>query len=127
MKIQKIEIENYKCPSWNVFNRAMHWAVRAAERDNLKMLFLGSLYEQHSRAHLKRKSLELKKPVAVKIEAHFKNGNRRDPDNLFVKPILDGIVMAGIFTDDNGDAIDSITLRAKRKMPNDKIIIFINE
>ncbi len=123
----KIEIENCKCPSWNEFNRAVHWAARASERDTLKMLFLGCLYEQHSRAHLKRMSLELKKPVAVRIEAHFKNPNRRDPDNLFVKPILDGIVKAGIFTDDNGDVIESLTLVAKRKSPKDKVIVFINE
>jgi len=123
----KIEIQNYKCPSWNEFNRAIHWAMRAAERESMKLLFWNCLNQQYKKAHLKRLSLEMKKPVAVRIEAHFKNGNRRDPDNLFVKPILDGIVKAGIFTDDNGDVIESLTLLAKRKMPSDKIIIYINE
>ncbi|HBI17169.1 MAG TPA: hypothetical protein DDY52_03405 [Candidatus Moranbacteria bacterium] len=123
----KIEIDNYKCPSWNESNRAIHWAVRSVIRDEMKSLFLACLYSQYTRAELKKLGEELKKPVDIKIEAYFKLSNRRDPDNLFVKPILDGIVKAGIFTDDNGDVIDSLTLRAIRKMPSDKIIIYINE
>lgn len=123
----KIEIENYKCPSWNESNRAIHWAVRSAVRDEMKQLFLACMYSQYTREELKKMSAELKKPVDVRIEAHFKLSNRRDPDNLFVKPILDGMVKAGIFTDDNGDVVNSLTLKATRKMPKDKIIIYINE
>lgn len=123
----KIEINQYKCPSWNEFNRAIHWAVRAQERDDMKLIFMDCLYRQHGRDNLRKLAENLVKPVKVRIEAHFKNYARRDPDNLFVKPILDGIVKAGIFRDDNGDVIKSLTLEAKRKMPSDKIIIYINE
>ncbi len=123
----KIIIQNCKCPSWNEFNRGVHWAVRAAKRDELQSLVLGCMREQYRAVSLKRIALEIKKPVDIRIEAHFKNTNRRDPDNLFVKPLIDGIVKAGIFTDDHGDVINSLTLMSKRKMPNDQIIICINE
>lgn len=71
--------------------------------------------------------MQMKKPVDMKIVAYFKNTNRRDPDNLFVKPILDGIVQAGLIPDDSGQYIDSLTLSTKVKSKSDKIIIYINE
>lgn len=115
----KIEIENYKCPSWNDMQVA-HWAMRAADREVLKLLAYGA-------ANNARKKTKVKVPVVVKIEAHFKDGKRRDPDNLYVKPILDGLVKAGVFADDNGEVIKSITLIAKVKMKSNGIIISINE
>lgn len=124
----KILIERYKCPSWNEFNRSqMHWTERGVRRDELAELVHGCIFSQYSRAAFKRRVLEMKKPADVRIEAFFKSAQRRDPDNLYVKPILDGIVKAGILPDDNGEFINSVTLMARVKAGEDKIIIYINE
>jgi len=113
----KIEIENYKCPSWNDM-QITHWAVRLTEKRSLQKLVYVYAY------NLKKKA---KVPATVTVEAHFKDGKRRDPDNLYVKPILDGLVQSGMLMDDNGDVIESITLIAKVKMSSDRILISINE
>ncbi|MEI7890908.1 MAG: hypothetical protein WCI36_02970 [bacterium] len=122
----KITIENCKCPSWNEFNRSVHWAVRAAKRQELQDFVYEAITKQF-KGSFRRITAQIKKPIQVSIEAHFKNNHRRDPDNLFVKPFLDAMVKVGLFYDDNGDVIESLTLSAKRNMPSDKIIISINE
>lgn len=66
-------------------------------------------------------------PVRITIEAHFKGGNRRDPDNLYVKPIIDGIVAAKVIPDDNGEVVESVTLIAKRKHGKDMVIITVEQ
>lgn len=122
----KITIENCRCPSWNEFNRSVHWAVRAVKRQELQDFVYEAMTKQF-KGSIRRIAVQINKPIQVSIEAHFKNNHRRDPDNLFVKPILDALVKYGLFYDDNGDVIESLTLRAKRKMPSDQIIISINE
>lgn len=69
------------------------------------------------------KSVAKNNPIKLVIEAHYRNNNRHDPDNLYVKPILDALVKIGVLKDDNGDCVESVTLTAKRKMPEDRIII----
>jgi Holliday junction resolvase RusA-like endonuclease len=115
----KLTIENYKCLSWNEFNRNMHWSIRTAVREELKSLVYAEM--------CKHRGVKIDKTVDVDITAYFKDWRRRDLDNLFIKPILDGIVDSGLIRDDNGDVIDSLTLRAKVRQPQNKIIIKINE
>jgi Holliday junction resolvase RusA-like endonuclease len=113
----KIVIENCKCPSWNDMQSA-HWTLRSAEKKTIQEMIY---------VYARNMGEKITIPAIVKIEAHFKENKRRDPDNLFVKPILDGLVQARIFEDDNGKIIDWVSLKAEVKMPSDKIIIFINE
>ena len=122
----KIVIERYKCPSWNEMQIA-HWKKRGIDRDDLKELVIGCLFSQYTRAEFKRRVLEMKKPADVRIEAFFKSAQRRDPDNLYVKPILDALVNSGMLSDDNGEFVDSVTLKSKTKAGEDKIIIYVNE
>lgn len=121
----KIIIERYKCPSWNDMQTAF-WAKRGCARDELKNLVFCTIFATYNRSEFKRRALGMKKPAGITVEAHFKSSRRRDPDNLYVKPILDGIVKAGLLPDDSGEFIGSVTLIAKVKMPSDKIIISIN-
>ena len=114
----KIVIENYKCPSWNDMQRA-HWTDRSGEMAVLKNMV-------YALANNCRRKEVVNIPATVRIEAHFKGGQRRDPDNLYIKPILDGLVAAKIFEDDNGKIIDWVALKAEVKMPSDKIIINLN-
>lgn len=115
----KIILEKCKCPSWNDMQIA-HWVKRSVERDILKNMV-------YALANNERKKEKIDTPARVIVEAHFSDNKRHDPDNLYVKPILDGLVQARIFEDDNGEIIESVTLKAKKWMPKDLIIISINE
>lgn len=119
----KIIIENFKCPSWNEM-QVKHWVLRADDRNALKMLAYNAVRKLFVDPI---EAITFTDPVNVMIEAHFKLSNRRDPDNLYVKPIIDGIVKSGLLPDDNGEVIKSLTLSTKIKMPSDQIIILINE
>ena len=121
----KIEIKNFKCPSWNEKQRT-NWALRIAEKNDLIILACDAV-RKTLKGEIRRIAVQLEKPVILKIEAHFKDYRRRDPDNLYVKPIIDGIVKSGLLSDDNGEVIDWVCLKTKVKMPSDQIIIFINE
>lgn len=114
----KIVIENYKCLSWNDMQR-VHWALRAEEKKVLQRMVYAQAY------NLRKSKVSV--PAIVKIEAHFEGKKIHDPDNLFVKPVLDGLVKAGIFEDDNGKIIDWVCLKTEIEMPKNKIIILINE
>lgn len=72
-----------------------------------------------------RETRKMMPPVRIVVEARFKNSNRRDPDNLYVKPIIDGMVAAKVIPDDNGEIVASVTLVAKRKQESDMIVIEI--
>lgn len=74
-----------------------------------------------------RETRKLSPPVGIVIEAHFKGGQRRDPDNLYVKPIIDGMVAAKVIPDDNGEVVKSVTLMAKRNQEMDLVIIEVIE
>ncbi|MFA5993343.1 MAG: hypothetical protein WC823_00115 [Parcubacteria group bacterium] len=115
----KIILENFKCLSWNDMQN-IHWSLRAQEKKNLQNAVYALAYNLG-----KKEKVNI--PALVKIEAHFKDGGRHDPDNLYVKPILDGLVRAGVFEDDNGKIIDWVCSKAEVKMPSDQIIIYINE
>ena len=115
----KIVLENYKCLSWNDMQNA-HWAIRSEEKKTLQNMVFAL-------AHNAGRKEKIKVPASVMIEAHFKDDGRHDSDNLYVKPILDGLVRAKIFKDDNCEIVDWVCLKAKKNMSSDQIIILIEE
>jgi len=117
----QIIIRNYRCASWNELNRSIHWRARANFRDELYILTNKALRES-----LKGKKVErFDGSVDMRIEAHFKGSNRRDPDNLYVKPIQDALVFRGVLKDDSGKYVASLTLSVKTKMQEDQVIVTI--
>ncbi len=82
-------------------------------------------YITEKKQEIKRKMKCHEAPFEITIEAHFKEKNRRDPDNLYVKPLLDALVKIGVLTDDSGDVVESLTLKTKRKQEKDQVIITI--
>lgn len=88
---------------------------------------LKTLVNYYLLAKYRSKKFKIDGKANIFIEAHFVNSNRRDPDNLFVKPIIDAIVKFGVLPDDNGDVVESLTLISKTRMESDQIIIKINE
>jgi len=91
--------------------------MRALEKRTLEKMIIVAVKE--------KKKKKVKVPVEIIIEAHFYEKRRRDPDNLYVKPILDGLVRSGLFDDDNGDIIDCLSLKSKIGQKCDSITINI--
>ncbi len=116
--IMRLEIKNLYCPSWNDIQN-LHGRKRSSVMSDIKnVVYMETLA-------IPREKRVVSAPVRISIEARFKGGNRRDPDNLYVKPIIDGIVAAKVIPDDNGEVVESVTLIAKRKQESDMVIIEI--
>lgn len=49
--------------------------------------------------------------VRLTFTAYFQGKRKHDPDNLYVKPMIDALVQAGIIEDDNSEIVQSVTLK----------------
>lgn len=49
--------------------------------------------------------------VRITFTAYFVGKRKHDPDNLYVKPMMDALVDAGIIADDNSEIVESVTLK----------------
>lgn len=114
----RLEIKNLYCPSWNDI-QGTNWRERSAEMKNIKGIVAAEFMS------IPLENRKMTPPVRITIEAHFKGSQRRDPDNLYVKPIIDGMVAAKVIPDDNGEVVESVTLIAKRKQGRDSVIVEI--
>ena len=80
----KIILDNFKCPSWNEYNSRSHWAKAKKKNDEIYWLV---------REAVQKSEIEkFKEKVKLIFEIHYKGNRRHDPDNSFLKPIIDGIV-----------------------------------
>jgi Holliday junction resolvase RusA-like endonuclease len=112
-----------RCPSWNDMQRA-HFIRRWNQRDDMKEEVYASVLEQFHGKH--RKIAEtFAFPIRILVEAHYTGSVRHDPDNLYVKPILDALVDMEILPDDNGEVIRALVLAAKNRMERDQVLISI--
>jgi Holliday junction resolvase RusA-like endonuclease len=112
----RLDIKNLYCPSWNDI-QALHGIKRSRVMSDIKNVVYAETLA------IPREKRIVVPPIRIIIEAHFKGANRRDPDNLYVKPIIDGMVAAKVIPDDNGEVVESVTLIAKRRQERDSIII----
>lgn len=113
-----LDIKNLCCPSWNDI-QVLHWSKRSMRMSEIKSIVTAEFLQ------IPRSERVVVPPVRIIIEAHFRGSQRRDPDNIYVKPIIDGMVAAKVIPDDNGKIVESVTLIAKTKMPKSKILISI--
>lgn len=120
----KIIIKNLKCPSWNDLQRR-HWTFQSKMMNGIKGLVAA---EAKSQVPAKERTTAYWKnalPTDVHIIASFQGSNRRDCDNLYVKPILDALVLAKVIPDDNCEVIQSVKLTALRNQDSDSVSIFL--
>ena len=114
-------IDKLNCPSWNDM-QTMHWSQRRKYMIMVKALTIAAIRKEVKGAKL-RIAEQLPKPCPVSVIAYFKGSNRRDCDNLYVKPIMDGIVFAKLLKDDNCEIVRPLTIDAFTHQPEDKIVI----
>lgn len=62
-------------------------------------------------------------PVRLIFEASWKGRRKHDVDNMFVKPIIDGLVRIGFFKGDDTEFIPEVVLRGKTGCKKDGLVI----
>ena len=75
-------------------NQRLHWAAKSKRTKALRAM-------THAVARHPRNRTRFSKPVAIHTLVKWPDGRRRDAHNLDTKPIIDGIVDAGIIPDDS--------------------------
>ena len=118
----EIIIDNLKCPSWNDLQRR-HWSFQTKMMAAVKGLVVAETRSQIPAKLRSGKSKWEDLPLSICIIAQFTGSNRRDCDNLYVKPIIDALVFAKVIPDDNSDVVRSVTLMAETKCEKDRVII----
>lgn len=110
----KLVIKKLHCSSVNEVYR-MHYHARGQHKKSIQELVF---YEAlKNRRHFDK--------VRVTFTAYFSDKKKRDPDNLYVKPMMDALVDAGVIDDDNHEIVESVTLKVVTKAKEDYIVIEI--
>lgn len=119
-----INIERFKCPSMNELMHK-HWLVHMRKMRTVKELVMRETQKQIPAK--KRSGKYFTYPVMVSIDAEYQGSNRRDTDNLYIKPILDGLVAAKVLPDDNCEVVPMVAVRVRRRRESDRVSIRISE
>lgn len=111
----KLVIQNLKCSSVNEIYNLHHFARSERKRKVQQLVY----YEA-----LKTKRHRLEKCRLI-FTAYFKGKRKHDPDNLYVKPMIDALILAGIIEDDNSNIVQSVTLQCVTEAEEEKVVIEI--
>lgn len=107
--------------SWNQFYSGKHWRARADEASRVHKLVYYSMLEK-----LGCEIEPFPVPVHITVTAHFK-GRLLDPDNICAKPLIDGLVEAGLLVDDSPQYVDGVTTHSRKagngRAPGVEIIV----
>lgn len=114
----QILILSMKAISWNSLYSSPHWSVRSKLAKEVHWQVFAACREQ------KIKPVKVCKLI---ITAFFKGKRKHDNSNICEKLLEDGLVAAGIISDDNSDVVTQITKRIVKNSNQDKIEIVIEE
>lgn len=89
-------------PLWMTSNHRLHHMERANRAKRLRIL---------ARARGLQLRVKLQEPVHIKATVHTPTDTRFDPPNAWptIKPIIDGLVDAGVLEDDSSTQVPEIT------------------
>ncbi len=113
---------NDKCASWNDMMR-LHHMKRNEACQTIYELVHWAVYQHKGLRSLKTPLTD----VWIHFSIQYKEKRRHDNDNAFIKPYQDGLVKAKVIVDDACLFVKEIAIATKLGMPQDKIIITINE
>jgi len=80
-----------------------HWGQYYNKKKKWSKLIQEKCKEQNLQPH--------QGSVKITLQNTYPNRRRRDPDNIILKFILDGLVEAGIIQDDSFEYIEDITIK----------------
>ena len=113
----KVELDNFKCPSWNDYYAGKHWSVRKKMADEIHQLVFYKCRQL--------KILKQTKRVKLLFEIFYKKNVRHDPDNCCAKFFCDGLVHAGVLADDSTRQVKEVAIKMHIGQECDKVIINI--
>lgn len=96
-------------PGGNALHRMGHWAVRKSREQWSQLAYAVAVQERQYRAE-RGNPWETAGTAEIAVEWRCKVRRRRDYDNLVsgLKPLLDGLVRAGVIRDDSTDVLRSL-------------------
>lgn len=96
-------------PGGNALHRMGHWAVRKSREEWRDITYL-SAAQALAEARIAGTPWTVPKVAQVAAEWHFRTRRRRDYDNLVsgLKPLLDGLVQAGVILDDSTEYLATL-------------------
>lgn len=113
--MQKLVIENFKCPSRNDSYAGQHWTKRRKKAKTIQALVF---------AECKKQNIQPVEQICdIEVVAYYKYKIRRDSDNVSSKEIIDGLVLAGILKDDSVEFVRKVTTLAKIGQKKDKVVV----
>lgn len=85
--------------------RDSHWRERLSAEKSVQQVVRQRVRREHPRRSIER--------AAIEVVRHQPHARRRDPDNLAAtaKPVIDGLVQAGLLLDDGHAHVDRVVLR----------------
>lgn len=110
----KLTLKKLKCCSVNEMYRLFHHTRNKVKNEIQQVTYYEAL--QHRR-HFET--------AHITFTAYFTGKRKHDPDNLYVKPMMDALVQAGILKDDNNEIVKSVTLKVVTEAPEDCVVIEI--
>lgn len=99
----RIILENYKCPSWNVFYAGKHWSTRQEMKEEALFAVMEALNN-------KKLTVSTAK-VRITVVAYLKRVI--DPDNVCEKMIIDGLKKV-LFKDDSAKYVECVTTKVQK-------------
>lgn len=110
----KLTIQKLKCSSVNEIYNLHHYRRSERKRMVQQLAYYEALKQKR---HFEK--------VRLIFTAHFIGKRKHDPDNLYVKPMIDALVEANIIADDNSEIVESVTLKVVTGAKEEKVEIEI--
>lgn len=132
---RKRKLAKWPCPGGRIMGEAVFPALPRSWNEILAMRArerMRTRREDKARWHVLLLTAEGRKlPRGVRgVEIHItcQGPRRRDPDNLFVKPLIDAMRAAGILPDDDSDHVTAVRLEyhGKKGVPVETAIRLVD-
>jgi len=117
-KIRPHSVWNLKHFNLNVVQRGKHWAPFQEAKKT---------WEQFVRSEATNAKIPLLNCPFIEVTCYFPTATTQDPDNILVmKPIMDGLVTAGVLTDDTRHDYTTKPIGIEIDRDNPRVEIVIN-
>ena len=113
----KIVLQGERPISWNEFYAGVHWSKRKEEADRVHMLVKCVL--------INAREVIITDMVDIHVTAYFKN-RPQDPDNICVKPYIDGLI-GNVIEDDTREFVRIVSSQSEIDKDNPRVEIEIVE
>ena len=119
----KIVLQDERPISWNTFYAGVHWSKRKEEADRVHSLVWLELHGYFPETS--EDVVMFDNRVDIHVTTYFKN-RPQDPDNICVKPYIDGLI-GDVIVDDTREFVRKVTVQSEIDKDNPRVEIEITE